>query len=59
MDKNILKTVISDNLAEIPKYSVNPRKTHFEDAGNYVLVGMRRAEKSYIICECSSCSQMA
>jgi predicted AAA+ superfamily ATPase len=49
MDKNILKTVISDNLAEIPKYSVNPRKIHFEDAGNYVLVGMRRAGKSYII----------
>jgi hypothetical protein len=34
MDKNILKTVISDNLAEIPKFIVNPRKIHFEDAGN-------------------------
>jgi len=49
MDKNVLKTVISDNMAEIPKYSVNPRDVRFEDAGNYVFVGMRRAGKSYLL----------
>ena len=49
MDKNILKAVISDNLAEIPGYRVNPRTINFEDAGNYVLVGIRRAGKSYML----------
>jgi predicted AAA+ superfamily ATPase len=49
MDRNILKTVISDNMAEIPGYKVNPRNVRFEDAGNYVFVGMRRAGKSYLL----------
>jgi predicted AAA+ superfamily ATPase len=49
VNKNILKTVISDNMAEIPNYKVNPRNIHFEDAGNYVFVGMRRAGKSYLL----------
>ena len=49
MDKNILKAVIADNMAEIPRYKVNPRNIHFEDAGNYVLVGLRRAGKSFLL----------
>jgi predicted AAA+ superfamily ATPase len=49
MDKNALKSVISDNMAEIPKYRINPRNVRFEDAGNYVFVGMRRAGKSYLL----------
>ena len=49
MDKNLLKSVISDNMAEIPNYRVNPRNFRFEDAGNYVIVGMRRAGKSYLL----------
>ena len=49
MDKNILKTVISDNMAEIQNYEVNPRNISFEDAGNYVLAGMRRAGKSFLL----------
>jgi len=44
-----LKTVISGSIAEIPKYEVNPRNIRFEDAGNYVFVGMRRAGKSYLL----------
>ena len=49
MDKNILKSVISDNMEEILKYKVNPRNISFDNAGNYVLVGMRRAGKSYLL----------
>ena len=49
MDRNILKTVISDNMAEIPGYKVNHRNIRFEKAGNYVFVGMRRAGKSYTL----------
>jgi len=49
MDKNVLKTIIADNMAEIPYYKVNPRDFRFEDAGNYVFVGMRRAGKSYLL----------
>ena len=49
MDKNILKTVIADNQAEIPKYKVISRAFTFEDIGNYVFVGIRRAGKSYLL----------
>ena len=49
MDKSVLKTIIADNMAEIPGYRVNPRNFHFENAGNYVFVGMRRAGKSYLL----------
>ncbi|GBU24160.1 hypothetical protein R83H12_00788 [Fibrobacteria bacterium R8-3-H12] len=49
MDRTLLKTAIADNMAEIPNYKVNPRNFHFEKNGNYVLVGMRRAGKSYLL----------
>jgi hypothetical protein len=49
MDKNVVKSVISGNVAEIPKFKVNSRNFRFEEAGNYVFVGMRRAGKSYLL----------
>lgn len=49
MDKNILKRIIADNQAEVPKYKVIPRDFTFEEFGNYVFVGIRRAGKSYIL----------
>jgi len=49
MDKNILKTVIADNQVEIPNYKVIPRDFTFEEFGNYVFVGIRRAGKSYLL----------
>lgn len=49
MDKNILKTVIADNQVEVPKYKVIPRDFTFEEFGNYVFVGIRRAGKSYLL----------
>jgi predicted AAA+ superfamily ATPase len=49
MDKHILKTVIADNQVEVPKYKVIPRNFTFEEFGNYVFVGIRRAGKSYLL----------
>ena len=49
MDKNILKGVIADNQLEVPRYKVIPRDFTFEEFGNYVFVGIRRAGKSYLL----------
>jgi predicted AAA+ superfamily ATPase len=49
MDKNILKTIIADNQVEVPKYKVIPRNFTFEEFGNYVFVGIRRAGKSFLL----------
>ena len=49
MDKNILKTVLADNQIEVPRYKVIPRNFTFEEFGNYVFVGIRRAGKSYLL----------
>ncbi|WP_321519851.1 ATP-binding protein [uncultured Bacteroides sp.] len=49
MDKNILKAVIADNQTEVPKYKVIPRIFTFEEFGNYVFVGIRRAGKSFLL----------
>lgn len=49
MDRDILKTVIADNQAEVPKYKVIPRDFTFEESANYVLVGIRRAGKSFLL----------
>jgi len=49
MDKNILKTVIADNQVEVPKYEIITRNFSFEEFGNYVFVGIRRAGKSYLL----------
>jgi len=49
MDREILKTVIADNQVEVPKYKVIPRHFTFEEYGNYVFVGIRRAGKSFLL----------
>lgn len=49
MDRSILKTVIADNQIEVPKYKVIPRGFTFEEFGNYVFVGIRRAGKSFLL----------
>ncbi|MDE5611539.1 MAG: ATP-binding protein [Odoribacter sp.] len=49
MDKNILKSVIADNQVEVPKYQVIPRSFTFEEFGNYIFVGIRRAGKSFLL----------
>lgn len=49
MDRTILKSVIADNQFEVPKYKVIPREFSFEEFGNYVFVGIRRAGKSFLL----------
>ncbi|MDL2257001.1 ATP-binding protein [Bacteroidales bacterium OttesenSCG-928-I14] len=49
MDRNSLKTVIADNQIEVPKYKVIARDFVFEEFGNYVFVGIRRAGKSFLL----------
>lgn len=49
MKKEILKSVIADNQIEIPRHQIVSRDFHFEEFGNYVFVGIRRAGKSYLL----------
>jgi len=49
MDRSILKSVLADNQLEVPKYRVIPRNFSFEEFGNYVFVGIRRAGKSFLL----------
>ena len=48
-DTAMLKTVLADNRANISRYDVIPRKFNFVGFNNYVLVGIRRAGKSYLL----------
>ncbi len=49
MDKEILKSVLTDYRLEIPKHNVVLRQFEFNEFGNYVFVGIRRAGKSYLL----------
>ncbi len=49
MNKEILRSVLADNQVEVPRHRVIPRQFDFEEFGNYVLVGIRRAGKSYLL----------
>jgi predicted AAA+ superfamily ATPase len=49
MDKENLKQVIVDNQLEINNYQVVRRNFAFEEFGNYVFVGIRRAGKSFLL----------
>lgn len=49
MDRGLIKQIILDNQHEVPNYEVNSRNFQFEEFGNYVLVGIRRAGKSYLL----------
>lgn len=41
--REILKEVLLDNRNEVVKHQVIPRSFQFEEFGNYVFVGIRRA----------------
>ncbi|MFI3239981.1 MAG: AAA family ATPase, partial [Bacteroidales bacterium] len=49
MDRGVIKQIILDNQYEVPNYEVNVRNFKFEEFGNYVLVGIRRAGKSFLL----------
>lgn len=47
MDKQIIKVIIGEKQSEIGEVNLVKRDVEFEDSMNYVLVGIRRAGKSY------------
>ncbi|GHT63115.1 hypothetical protein AGMMS50239_18400 [Bacteroidia bacterium] len=49
VNKEILKQVIADNQIEISNYQVIERNFNYEEFGNYVFVGIRRAGKSFLL----------
>ncbi len=49
MDKQIIKNIIIEKQEAIPSYSIVSRDMVFGDNANYVLVGLRRAGKSYLL----------
>ncbi|MBQ3656521.1 MAG: ATP-binding protein [Bacteroidales bacterium] len=49
MDKITLKRIIVDSIAEVKRYKVLPRDINFDGYNCFVLVGVRRAGKSYML----------
>jgi predicted AAA+ superfamily ATPase len=49
MNKEFIKQVLADNQAEVPNFNVIKREFRFENFGNYVFVGIRRAGKSFLL----------
>ena len=49
MDKQLLKQILRENQQEVERYVVEPRELKFDDFPCRVLVGVRRAGKSYML----------
>lgn len=49
MDKETIKSILLKNQERIPQIPLVKRNARFEPVGNYVLVGLRRAGKSYML----------
>ena len=49
MDKDTIKSILLKNQERIPQLPLVRRDVRFEPMGNYVLVGLRRAGKSYML----------
>ena len=49
MDKQIIKNIIIEKQIAIPNYKLAHRDFLFGDKSNYILVGIRRAGKSYLL----------
>lgn len=49
MDKQLLKQILRENQQEVERYVVEPRQLVFDDYPCRVLVGVRRAGKSYML----------
>lgn len=49
MDKDTIKSILLKNQERIPQIPLVRREARFEPKGSYVLVGLRRAGKSYML----------
>ena len=49
MDKQLLKQILRENQLEVERYVVEPRELKFDNYPCHVLVGVRRAGKSYML----------
>ena len=49
MDKQIIKRIIIEKQVAIPNYKLTHRNFLFGKKSNYILVGLRRAGKSYLM----------
>ena len=49
MDKQLLKQILRENQLEVERYVVEPRELKFDNFPCRVLVGVRRAGKSYML----------
>ena len=49
MDKQLLKQILRENQQEVERYVVEPRQMSFDGFPCHVLVGVRRAGKSYML----------
>lgn len=49
ISKEIIKQVMVDNQVEVPNYQIIKRNFNFDEFGNFVFVGIRRAGKSFLL----------
>jgi predicted AAA+ superfamily ATPase len=49
MEKDLIKTIIAENHARIPRLKVYYRNITFERNANYILTGQRRAGKTFLL----------
>lgn len=49
IDKELIRSIISEGYEYIPQVDIVPRNVTVESAGNYVFVGVRQAGKSYTL----------
>lgn len=49
MDKDIIKSILLKNQERLPQITLIKRDVRFDPKGSYVLVGLRRAGKSYML----------
>lgn len=49
MNKWVLKAVMMENHREVERQKVVPRDFQFEEFGNYIFIGIRRAGKSFLM----------
>lgn len=49
IEKNVIKEILLENRRDVEQQQLVHRDFHFEDFANYVLIGVRRAGKSFLL----------